>query len=33
MLGDDLKDDYDISQKEQDKIIDRVIALYEAGAL
>ncbi len=33
MLGADLKDDYDISQKEQDKIIERVILLYEAGAL
>ena len=33
MLGADLKDDYNISQKEQDKIIERVILLYEAGAL
>lgn len=33
MLGADLKDDYDISQKEQDKIIERVIILYEAGVL
>lgn len=33
MFGADLKDDYDISQKEQDKIIERVILLYEAGAL
>lgn len=33
MLGADLKDDYDISEKEQDKIIERVILLYEAGAL
>jgi hypothetical protein len=33
MLGADLKDDYDIAEKEQDKIIERVIILYEAGAL
>lgn len=33
MLGADLKDDYNLSQKEQDRIIERVITLYEAGVL
>ena len=33
MFGANLKDEYDISQKEQDRIIERVILLYEAGAL
>jgi hypothetical protein len=33
MLGAGLKDDYNVSQKEQDRIIERVITLYEAGVL
>ena len=33
MLGADLKDDYNISEREKDRIIERVITLYEAGVL
>lgn len=33
MLGADLKDDYDATEKEKDRIIERVITLYEAGVL
>lgn len=33
MCGADLKDDFNLKQNERDKIIERVIALYEAGAL
>ena len=33
MVGADLKDDYDIEKKEKDRIIERVIELYEAGLL
>lgn len=33
MLGADLKDDFDASEKEKDRIIERVITLYEAGVL
>lgn len=33
MLGADLKDDFDATEKEKDRIIERVITLYEAGVL
>lgn len=33
IVGADLKDDFDISKREQDRIIERVITLYEAGVL
>ena len=33
MVGADLKEDYDIEKKEKDRIIERVIELYEAGLL
>lgn len=33
MLGADLKEDYNASEKEKDRIIERVITLYEAGVL
>ena len=33
MVGADLKEDYDIEKKEKDRIIERVIELYEAGML
>lgn len=33
IVGADLKDDFDISKREQDRIIERVITLYEAGLL
>ncbi|MCQ2335613.1 MAG: DUF4294 domain-containing protein [Paludibacteraceae bacterium] len=33
MLGADLKDDFNLAKSEKDKIIERVIALYEAGLL
>lgn len=33
MCGADLKDDYDLQQSEKDRIIERVITLYEAGLL
>ena len=33
MLGADLKDDYNLSESEKDRIIERVITLYEAGVL
>ena len=32
-VGADLKEDYDIEKKEKDRIIERVIELYEAGLL
>lgn len=32
-VGADLKDEYDLSKKESDRIIERVITLYEAGVL
>lgn len=32
-VGADLKEDYDFSAKEKDRIIERVITLYEAGML
>lgn len=32
-VGADLKDEYDVGAKEQDRIIERVIMLYEAGLL
>ena len=33
MLGADLKDDFNLAKSEKDKIIERVITLYEAGLL
>ena len=33
MLGADLKEDFDATEKEKDRIIERVITLYEAGVL
>src|SRR5574344_239105 len=33
LVGADLKEDYDFSKKEKDRIIERVITLYEAGLL
>lgn len=33
MVGADLKEDFNTSQREQDRIIERVITLYEAGVL
>ena len=33
MVGADLKEDFNTSKREQDRIIERVITLYEAGVL
>jgi hypothetical protein len=33
ILGADLKEEYNISESEKDRIIERVITLYEAGVL
>ena len=33
MVGADLKEDFNLSTKEKDRIIERVITLYEAGML
>lgn len=33
MVGSDLKEDYNASEREKDQIIERVITLYEAGLL
>lgn len=33
MVGADLKEDYNLSKRDQDRIIERVIELYEAGML